>query len=154
MRPAGPTARFGALAILAILGACSPGAPEGVSKAALDAAVDGAIGDPNTCVLIGKPTGGVVYRYGTHETCGATWPACQGGASGTVESLLAQVSKGGAPVEVSCPSNPDGSRGVALAAGPIPGRDLVYAARMEGPATPPGRVIAEKLKAAFHRAGL
>jgi hypothetical protein len=125
-----------------------------VSSAAVDTAVNDAIGDPNSCVLIGKTGGGVVYQYGTHEVCGASWPTCQGSASGAVASLLAQVSKGGAPVEVSCPSNPDGSRGVAWAAGPVEGHALAYAARMEGPATPPGRVIAEKLKTAFKRAGL
>ncbi len=146
-------AGLGALAALT-LGACSPGAPDGISKAALDGAVGDAIGDPNTCVLIGKTGGGVVYQYGTHEVCGATWPACQGAASGTVESLLAQVAKGGALVEVSCPSNPDGSRGVAWSAGPVGGHGLVYAARMEGASIPPGRVITEKLKAAFKKAGL
>jgi hypothetical protein len=150
MRPRLAAATLAALA----LSACSPGAPDGVSKTALDTAVNDAVGDPNTCVLIGKTGGGVVYQYGTHEVCGASWPACQGSASGTVGSLLAVVAKGGAPVEASCPSNPDGSRGVAWAAGPVEGQALVYAARMEGPTIPPGRVIAEKLKAAFKRAGL
>lgn len=144
---------LGALAALA-LAACSPGAPDGVSRTALDTAVNDAIGDPNTCVLIGKTGGGVVYQYGTHEVCGTSWPSCQGAAAGTVASLLNQVSKGGAPVEASCPSNPDGSRGVAWAAGPVDGHALTYAARMEGPASPPGRVIAEKLKTAFKKAGL
>ena len=152
MRPLrGPA--VSALAALA-LGACSPGAPDGISKSALDTAVNDAIGDPNTCVLIGKTGGGTVYQFGSHETCDQSWPACQGGASGTVGGLLAMVSKGGAPVEASCPSNTDGSRGVAWSAGPVAGHALTYAARMEGPSTPPGRVIAEKLKAAFKKAGL
>ena len=150
MRPGLAAAALSALA----LAACSPGTPQGVSKTALDAAIGDAIGDPNTCVLIGKTGGGVVYQYGTHEVCDASWPACQGAASGTTSSLLAVVSKGGAPVAASCPSNADGSRGVAWAAGPVAGRGLVYAARMEGTATPPGRVIAEKLATAFKTAGL
>ena len=150
MRPGLAAAVLTALA----LAACSPGAPDGVSKTALDTAIGDTIGDPNTCVLIGKAGGGVVYQYGTHEVCGASWPACQGDASGTTSSLLAMVSKGGAPVAASCPSNVDGSRGVAWSAGPVAGRDLVYAARMEGVTTPPGRVIAEKLATAFKKAGL
>ena len=51
------------------LGSCAPGAPEGVDGAALDGAIDRAIGDPNTCVLIGD-AGGTDYRYGTAVTCG------------------------------------------------------------------------------------
>ena len=34
------------------------------------------------------------------------------------------------------------------------GRDLVYAAVMDGEQTPPGIVVADKLKTAFQRAGL
>jgi len=146
-------APLGALAAL-VLAACSPGAPTGVSKTALDTAVNDAIGDPNTCVLVGNTGGGVIYQYGTHEVCGTSWPSCQGGSAGTVANLLEQVAKGGAPVTASCPSNTDSSRGVAWSAGPVEGHAFVYAARMEGPATPPGRVIAEKLKAAFKKAGL
>ena len=44
---------------------------------------------------------------------------------------------------------------MAWAAGPIETRDeLVYAAAMEGPNTPPGVVVADKLKNAFVKVGL
>ena len=47
-----------------------------------------------------------------------------------------------------------GSRGVGWAAGPIQGTDMVYAAMMEGDRSFPGRMMAERLDAAFRRAKL
>jgi len=55
---------------------------------------------------------------------------------------------------LSCDVLADGSRGVGWAAGPIPGRPLVYAAMMEGDRAFPGRMMAEKLARAFSKAGL
>lgn len=137
----------------AILAACAPGAPEGVEKAKLDDAVTRAIGDPGTCVLIAD-AGKVVYRYGTNVVCGRKLPACDGSALRTVADLLAAAPTAGAPQTASCRSNPEGTRLVAWAAGPIEGRDLVFAAVMEGNQVPPGIVIADKLKTAFVRAGM
>jgi hypothetical protein len=134
------------LAALA-LGACSQ---NGLPKDALDAAVNDAVGDPNSCVLIGGQDGGVLYRFGTHVACAAKWPDCKGGLR-SAEDLL---KLGGAPVTASCPSSEDGARGVGWAAGPVEGKPLSYAAAMEGENTPPGVIIADKLKAAFKRAGL
>lgn len=128
------------------LGACSRG---DLPKDALDSAVNDAVGDPNSCVLIGAQGGGVLYRFGTHVACAAKWPDCNGGQR-SAEDLL----KLGAPVTSSCPSSADGARGVGWAAGPVEGKPLAYAAAMEGENTPPGMVIADKLKAAFKRAGL
>jgi hypothetical protein len=143
------------LAALALC-ACSPTAPKGISKEALDTAVSGAIGDPNTCVLIGKAgSGQAVYQYGTHVTCGKAWPVCAGADNRTPQALLKETARAGAPLQASCRSNADGSRGVGWSAGPVEGHtDLVYVAVMEGASTPPGVIIADKLKSAFKRAGL
>lgn len=137
----------------AILSACAPGAPEGVEKAKLDDAVGRAIGDPGSCVLIGDGDK-VVYRYGTNVVCGRKLPACDDPGLRTVADLLDAAPTAGQPQTASCRSNPEGTRIVAWAAGPVEGRDLVFAAVMEGDQVPPGIVIADKLKAAFSRAGL
>ncbi len=143
------------LAALALAG-CSPGAPKGVSKDVLDEAVTAQIGDPNTCVLIGAAgSGAVVYQFGSHVTCGKAWPSCDSAEARTTDTLLKAVAHGAPPVQASCRSAPDGSRGVGWAAGPVSGHaDLVYAAAMEGANTPPGVIIADKLRQAFERAGL
>ena len=78
---------------------------------------------------------------------------------GEISSVAAKACSsplGGAPpVNASCPSLPDGSRTVAWNAGPVEGKSgLVYAAVMEGEKTPPGIVIADKLKAVFAKAGI
>ena len=142
------------LASLALV-ACAPKAPEGVDKAALDAAVSQAVGDPNTCVLIGKAgSGEVVYRYNTHMVCGRGLPSCEDAISVTTDQRLEAAAKGGPAVAVSCPTAPDRSRSVGWSAGPLPGRDLVYAAVMEGDKALPGRVMTERLERAFEKAGL
>lgn len=143
----------GFLAAAALAG-CSPGAPEGVDKARLDLAVSDAVGDPNTCVLIGKTgSASLVYRFGPHAVCDRPMPSCQGQAQRTVRDLL-KAAAGGRPETSSCPSNADRSRGMGWAAGPIPGKALTYAAVMEGENTPPGLIIAEKLERAFVKVGL
>jgi hypothetical protein len=143
-----------ALALL-ILTACAPTAPKGTDKATLDGLVDRAIGDPNSCVLIARPSEArAVYRYNQRLICDRGWPACDGPGQQTVNDLLAAVAKDGKARTASCPTNPDGSRGVAWAAGPITGQDLVYAAVMEGDRALPGRIMAERLAIAFKKAGL
>lgn len=145
-----------ALAAALALAGCGPQAPKGVSHDALETAINGAIGDPNSCVLIGQAgSGRVIYQFGSHVTCGKEWPSCGAGPTRTTDDLLKVVAAGGAAVQASCPSNTDGSRGVGWAAGPVEGHaDLVYAAAMEGKSTPPGVIIADKLKTAFKAAGL
>ncbi len=139
----------------ALLCACSPSTPKGVDKAVLDEAVSRAIGDPNTCVIIAeRGSGKTVYRYGAYVACERGMPSCEAGPSRSAAELAKAVAVDGERVNASCPSTADGSRGVGWAAGPIEGHDLVYAASMEGAATPPGLVIADKLEAAFRRAGL
>lgn len=140
--------------LAAVLAACSPGAPKGVDKAKLDDAVAAAVGDPSTCVLIAEVGGGQVYRYGTHQTCGRALPACDGTQTRTAGDLLDAVAARPAAVAASCPTAADGSRSVGWAAGPIPGRDLVYSAVMEGQTAPPGIVMADKLARAFAGVGL
>ena len=151
--------RVGALAAASAalaLTACGAPAPKGISHDLLETAINGAIGDPNTCVLIGDAKSGrVVYQFGSHVSCGRAWPGCDGGADRTTDALLKSTIRGGPPVRSSCPSNADGSRGVGWAAGFIGGHpELAYAATMEGKSTPPGVIIADKLETAFKAAGL
>jgi len=137
------------------LAACSPSAPEGVEKTVLDEAVSEGLGDPNTCVLIGKVgSGEVVYRYNTHMVCGRSFSSCEGGPQVSVDDRLKAVAKGGPEKAVSCTTTADGSRGVGWAAGRVIGRDLVYAAVMEGDKALPGRVMVDRLERAFEKAGL
>lgn len=147
------TRAAGLLLAAFVLSACTPNAPEGVDKAVLDEAVGKAIGDPGTCVLIAE-RGRTVYRFGSNVVCGRKLPACGGGLAQTPGDLLDAVVARKTPMTASCPSNADGSRLVAWASGPIEGRDMVYAAVMEGDQVPPGVVIADKLDTAFRAAGL
>ena len=138
----------------AVLAACSPGAPKGVDKAILDEAVSRAIGDPGTCVLIAEG-GRTVYQYGTHMVCGRSLPTCDGQGAQTLEQLLKATPATGDRKTASCRSNPEGTRIVAWASGPVEGRPgMTYAAVMEANEAPPGIVIADKLAMAFVRAGL
>jgi hypothetical protein len=143
---------------VSMLGACSPGAPKGVDKDQLDAAVSRAIGDPASCLLIAEQASGkLVYRYNTHTACARPLPACGGTGDGglqTIEQLLKATVKDGQVRMMSCSSTADASRGVGWAAGPIPGKGLVYAAMMEGDRAFPGRMMAERLARAFKDAGL
>lgn len=144
------------LAALA-LAACSPGAPKGVDKEALDDAVSRAIGDPDSCLLIAEQVSGkLVYRYNTHSVCARVLPACAGAStnSQTIDDLLKATRKDGQARAVSCSSTADASRGVGWASGPIPGKGLVYAAMMEGARAFPGRVMADRLSHAFKDVGL
>lgn len=135
------------------LAACSPTAPPGVDHDQLDAEVSRVIGDPATCVLIGKTgSGKLLYRYNTATVCERQLDACAGGARMTVGDLLSTTAKDGKPRQLSCATTPDHSRGVGWASGPISGTDLVYAAAMEGDRSLPGLAIAQRLDGAFHRA--
>ncbi len=140
-----------------VLAACSPGAPKGVDKDTLDAAVSRAIGDPASCLLIAEQASGkLVYRYNTHIACARSLPACAGTgpATQTIDQLLKATQKDGQPRTLSCSSTTDASRGVGWASGPIPGKGLVYAAMMEGDRAFPGRMMADRLARAFKDAGL
>ncbi len=152
-----PSRRTAVLLIAALaLGACSPGAPKGVDKDQLDAAVSRAIGDPASCLLIAEQANGkLVYRYNTHSACARALPSCAGAnGSQTVDQLLKATIKDGQTRTLSCGSTADASRGVGWAAGPIPGKGLVYAAMMEGDRAFPGRMMADRIARAFKDAGL
>jgi hypothetical protein len=143
------------LATVLLAAACGPKLPKGVDADKLQAAVSDAVGDPNTCVLIGRQgSAAVAWRYNTHTTCARRLPACDGAQTRTVDELLKAAATDGKPRELSCGEPADPSRGVGWAAGPIAGRGLVYAAAMEGPRALPGRIMAEKLQGAFQDAGL
>ena len=151
MRSRRPEAIAAAAAL--VLAACAPGAPPGVDKAALDEAVSRAVGDPNTCVLIGeKGSGRALYRYNTATACARDFPDCDGPGTMKLKDLLEAVAKDGQPRRLSCNTQADASRGVGWAAGPIPGRDWVYAAMMEGDRAFPGMMMADRLEGAFRRA--
>lgn len=143
------------LASFVAVTACSPNLPKGVSESALEAALDDTVGDPNTCVLIGKAESGkIVYRYGTHVVCGQAWPSCQGSSLTTPEALLDQVARSKTPANLSCPTTGDRSRSVGWGAGPVEGHpDLVYVAVMEGATVPPGMIVAEHVASALRTAG-
>jgi hypothetical protein len=142
-----------ALVVLALAG-CGPRLPKGVDAEKLDSSVSAAIGDPQTCVLIGRQrSGDVVWRYNTHTTCARSLPACDAPTTRAVGDLLKATAKDGQPRTLSCDSSPDGARGVAWASGPIAGHPLVYAAVMEGQRALPGRIMAEKLEGALQDAG-
>lgn len=145
-----------AAALLALaLAACSPGLPKGVDADRLNEAVSDAIGDPATCMLIGRQgSGQVVWRYNTHTTCARSLPACDAPGARTLDDLLKATARDGRPRLLSCNSAPDGSRGVGWASGAIRGRGLVWAAVMEGPRALPGRIMADKVEGALHDAGL
>lgn len=148
------SARFPLLFLLSLaLIGCGPKAPEGVEKRVLDAAVSQAVGDPGTCVLIAEQGGGQVYRFGTHTVCGRRLPACAGEAVRTVGDLLDRASRADQVETASCASQTPGRR-VAWAWGPIQGAPYAYAAVMEGPNTPPGIVVDDKLQTAFRSVGL
>jgi hypothetical protein len=142
-----------ALAGLALAG-CGSQLPKGVDQAKLEQYVSDAIGDPNTCVLIGRAGAGeIVWRYNTHTTCGRTLPACDTPGVRTVGDLLKATAQDGRPRTLSCSTTADRSRGVGWASGPIAGHKLVYAAVMEGPRALPGRIMADKLEGALQDAG-
>jgi hypothetical protein len=136
-----------------LLTACAPDAPPGVDKIRLDEAISRAVGDPNTCVLIAERGGKTLYRYNTATACAKTYPDCEGPGDMAVGDLLDAVAKDGQPRYLSCPTLADRSRGVGWAAGPVPGKDQVYAAVMEGDRSFPGRMMADRLEGAFRRAG-
>jgi hypothetical protein len=137
------------------LAACGPGAPQGVDKGSLDDAVSHAIGDPATCVLIAEqPSGKVVYRYNNNVACSRVLPACDSAGKRTVADLLKAALKDGQAHLLSCTWPNDASKGISWAAGPIPGKKLTYAALMEGARAMPGRMMAERLDAAFKSVGL
>jgi len=143
----------GAALLALAVSACSPGAPPGVSRDALDAAVSRAIGDPNSCLLIAEAgSGRLYYRYNTHTACDRELPSCEGPAMTKVGKLLDRTVKDRQPRQLSCDTRADASRGVGWAAGPIEGTDLVYAAMMEGDRAFPGRMMAGRLESAFRRA--
>lgn len=140
------------LIALALVG-CAPTAPPGVDRDELDAAVSKAIGDPATCVLIGKAGSGArVYRYNSATACDRELPACDKAGVTKVGALLDATARDGRPRTLSCNSTADASRGVGWASGPIKGTDLVYAAMMEGDRAFPGRMMADRLDGAFRRA--
>ena len=153
MRPAaaGPAL---VLAAAVALSACGPHLPKGVDPDKLNDAVSDAIGDPDTCMLIGRQgSGEVVWRYNTHTTCDRSLPACDAPKLRTVDDLLKATARDGQPRQLSCNSTADASRGVGWASGVIRGKGLVYAAVMEGPRALPGRIMSDKVEGALQDAG-
>ncbi|MDP1618081.1 hypothetical protein [Phenylobacterium sp.] len=135
--------------------ACAPAGPEGVDTSILDREIGQRIGDPSTCVLIAeRASGKIVHRYGTNTVCARTYPGCQDQPARTVEGLLKSLGPAAEAVASSCPTATDGSRSVGWAAGPVAGRDLVFAAVMEGQRALPGMIMTDRLASAFSAAGL
>lgn len=148
-----PLELAGAAVAALTLSACSPGAPPGVDRGELDAAVSRAIGDPSTCVIIAEAGSGKrYYRYNSATACAKVFAACDRPGTRRLDALLAAVVKDRQPRQLSCNTLADASRGVGWAAGPVAGTNLVYAAMMEGDRAFPGRMMAERLEVAFRRA--
>lgn len=148
-----PRKALAAALAAASLAACSPTAPPGVDRDALDAAVSRAVGDPNTCVMIARAgSGKLLYRYNSATACAREFPACDGPGLRGVKDLLDATAKDRQPRALSCNTLADASRGVGWASGPIAGTDYVYAAMMEGDRAFPGRMMADRLEGAFRRA--
>ena len=148
-------AKISAIGLVAAFGlaACSPGAPPGVDRDELDAAVSRAIGDPATCLLIGQiGSGRLLYRYNSATACDRQLPSCSGPATTRIGEVLKAAARDRQSRTLSCNTTADASRGVGWASGPIAGTDLVYAAMMEGDRAFPGRVMADRLSGAFRRA--
>jgi len=153
MPRAAPVLALATLGVIA-LAACGPRLPKGVDPDKLEQAVSDAIGDPHTCMLIGRQgSGQVVWRYNTHTTCARALPACDGPGLRTVDDLLRATAKDGQPRNLSCSTLPDGSRGVGWSSAVIKDRGLVYAAVMEGERALPGRIMAEKVEGALQDGG-
>jgi hypothetical protein len=134
--------------------ACGPHLPKGVDPDKLEQAVSDAIGDTNTCMLIGRQgSGEVVWRYNTHTVCARALPACDGPKPRTVDDLLKATARDGQTRTLSCSSQADDSRGVGWSSGVIGERGLVYAAVMEGPRALPGRIMADKVEGALQDGG-
>ena len=137
------------------LAACAPGAPKGVDKVKLDAAVSDAIGDPASCLLLAeRASGRIVYRYNTATACDRALPACDGPGLRKVKDLAEATAKDGQARQLSCNSTADGSRGVSWASGVLPAKGLVYAAMMEGTRAFPGRMMAARIEPRLHDLGL
>src|SRR5204863_8353438 len=102
-----PPATAAATALL--LAACTPsGAPPGVDRDQLDAAISKAIGDPNSCVLIADSRSGrVLYQYNTATACANAWPACDHAGDTKVKALLEATARDGKPRQLSCDTQPD-----------------------------------------------
>ncbi len=144
-------AAFACVAALA-LSACQPTAPPGVNQDDLDAEIARAIGDPATCVVIGKAgSGKLLYRYNSTTVCERELPACDAPGLIRVGKLLEKTAQDRQARQSSCNTQADASRGVGWAAGPVAGTDLVYAAVMEGDRAFPGRMIGDRLEGVFRR---
>jgi len=104
--------------------------------------------------VMNKATGKLVYRYNSHSACARSLPSCEGPGARTMEELVKLTVSDGQTRTLSCYTQADASRGVGWAAGPLPGKGLVYAAMMEGDRAFPGRMMADRLARAFRSVGL
>lgn len=161
MKPFRSAALSLAVAALAVTGlaGCGPRLPGGVDSEALDEAVAEAIGSPSTCVLVAQDSGRLVYRYGSHITCGRSINACDKPGVTTLKPQLASARQG-ATRTASCATAADDSRGVAWVSAPLPDlpgkppRHMAYAAFMEDKNALSGREAKIRLEHAFEKAGL
>lgn len=145
MRSSAPPRLLALLAAGALLAACEPGPPRGVSETALSEAIGAAIGDPATCVVLADTDGRILYRYQALAACARALPTCADPASRTAEDLAKLAARGHAEQSTCGPAS--------WAAGPTPREGVVYAAVMEGERALPGREIARRLEGVFARTG-
>jgi hypothetical protein len=133
-------------ALTAMLAACG-GPPSGVDEFELANAIAGAIGDPNTCVVLAKAPGGqVMWEHQLFAECNRALPSCEEDGGTQTARDLARRAAAGEVVRIGC-SN------LSWAAGPTPREGVVYAALMQGERALPGREIARRLEGVFERTG-
>lgn len=139
---------------LAALASCGPKLPAGVDEAALSDAVSEAVGDPSTCLLIGRRgEGQAIWRYNTHMVCGRSLAACDAPGRRTPGDLLEAVALDGRRRGATCDNPQEPARTIAWAAGPA-GGDLVYAAVMDSERAFPSLIMSERIERALARGGL
>lgn len=133
----------------AALASCAP-SPEslGLDEAALEDGVGRRIGSPGTCVVIASE-GKIVYRWGSHVTCGRELPSCEGAGATTVERLA----EAGETRRISCPWG----TGVASwwsGRGRTTKGEATFAASMAGPDALPAIEVERRLTPVLKSAGL
>ena len=147
MRPLAPLVLL--IAASLALTACGPNLPKGVNEDALAQAVDKAVGDDFTCVILAEPgTGKTVWKAGLGHACRVQYPSCLTKTVIDDEQFAREAAKTGAPpLRVGCDS-------VSWVSGRTPKSGLVYGAVMWGKRALPGIEIARRLDGVFADSGL
>lgn len=133
----------------AALAACAPKPADlGLDEAVLEERIGRRVGSPGTCVVLASE-GRIVYRWGTHVTCGRELPSCEGSETTTAEDLA----KAGTARRISCPSGPYVASWWSGEGRTASGR-VTFAASMAGPDALPAIEVERRLTPVLKDAGL